>query len=55
MSMTPEEREAMGARGRQRILEEFDERLVAERYIQAVHGAASRNQPAHSGSPPASG
>jgi glycosyltransferase involved in cell wall biosynthesis len=36
LRLTPEKRQAMGAAGRERILREFDEKIVIERYLTAI-------------------
>lgn len=42
LSLSEAERRAMGLRGREKMIREFDERIVIERYLQAIQEAAAR-------------
>jgi glycosyltransferase involved in cell wall biosynthesis len=42
IKLTDEERNAMGAAGRHRIETEFDERIMIQRYLEAIEAAAAR-------------
>lgn len=48
IALTPEARQAMGLRGRAFVEQNFDERLVIERYLQEV-GAVAADRPPRSG------
>lgn len=40
IKLQPEEREEMGKRGREKVMDEFDEKLVIKKYLEAVKEAA---------------
>ena len=45
ISMSSAERQAMGMRGREKMVREFDERIVIERYLAVLNGLERRGTP----------
>jgi glycosyltransferase involved in cell wall biosynthesis len=43
IELRPEEREAMGRYGRQKVLKEFDEKIVINAYLQSIDAALAKN------------
>ena len=36
LNLSPKQREAMGKAGREKIVKEFDEKIVIEKYLQSI-------------------
>ncbi len=43
LEMHPADREAMGLRGRKKVEREFDEKIVIDKYLQAIEAAIALN------------
>ena len=44
LALTPAQRAAMGAAGREKMVREFDRRIVADRYIQKINELTARDR-----------